>query len=321
MRKVCGAWAADKAGALLHWLVFKPNPVVQIIYLILAGGGFYVYVTTTYFVYCPAPYIPTWHRITGTIVMFTSYFTFYMASTRGPGIIKNQEDADRCVKMYEYDEVMYKSGTICKTCNIVKPPRSKHCIVCNMCVEKFDHHCIWLNNCIGRKNYKWFLGFLFAHIWICLYSVVMASIVWWNDWNKWVEHGIMFVSHITGEEYAPTKLMHFKYLFLIKHPMYFCVVCITFAVIFIIIFFIMWHLDMASKNETTNEQFKRKDTNRHIKQEREVLSGLVRECEAWQEKNEDGSDKDMVGITIDGNRVPSNKYERIKRLKEMLNEN
>ena len=50
----------------------------------------------------------------------------------------------------------------CKTCYILRPPRSSHCPICGCCVEKYDHHCPWLGNCIGKKNYKNFLLFLLS---------------------------------------------------------------------------------------------------------------------------------------------------------------
>ncbi|KAL8786655.1 MAG: hypothetical protein Q9213_002684 [Squamulea squamosa] len=63
---------------------------------------------------------------------------------------------------YPYDNVLFRPGQTCRTCNLLKPPRSKHCSVCNVCVAKHDHHCIWIMNCVGQDNISHFLCMLLS---------------------------------------------------------------------------------------------------------------------------------------------------------------
>lgn len=49
----------------------------------------------------------------------------------------------------------------CKTCKILKPPRSFHCSTCNVCIEIHDHHCPWVGTCVGKRNHRYFSLFLF----------------------------------------------------------------------------------------------------------------------------------------------------------------
>jgi hypothetical protein len=53
-----------------------------------------------------------------------------------------------------------RKAMVCRTCNTLRPVRSKHCPVCDVCVGKFDHHCVWTNNCVGCRNIAVFYCFL-----------------------------------------------------------------------------------------------------------------------------------------------------------------
>ena len=53
-----------------------------------------------------------------------------------------------------------RKAMVCRSCNTLRPVRSKHCPVCEVCVGRFDHHCVWTNNCVGFRNIAVFYGFL-----------------------------------------------------------------------------------------------------------------------------------------------------------------
>lgn len=49
-----------------------------------------------------------------------------------------------------------------KTWYIVTPPLSHHCYYWDVCIERHDHHWQWLGTWIGRRNFKWFMWFIFS---------------------------------------------------------------------------------------------------------------------------------------------------------------
>eukprot|EP01112_Ceratiomyxa_fruticulosa_P022021 TRINITY_DN7953_c0_g1_i1.p1 TRINITY_DN7953_c0_g1~~TRINITY_DN7953_c0_g1_i1.p1 ORF type:complete len:602 (-),score=83.07 TRINITY_DN7953_c0_g1_i1:56-1861(-) len=63
--------------------------------------------------------------------------------------------------------------SICPSCLIVRPIRSKHCSACNHCVVLFDHHCTWLDGCVGGGNIREFALFV-----LCMFTLqVLYTII------------------------------------------------------------------------------------------------------------------------------------------------
>ncbi|CAD7928805.1 unnamed protein product [Amoebophrya sp. A120] len=63
----------------------------------------------------------------------------------------------------------------CRTCMIIRPPRSAHCPDCDNCVLKFDHHCPFLNNCIGQRNYAFFYTYISSMIVVALLTIILGA--------------------------------------------------------------------------------------------------------------------------------------------------
>lgn len=78
------------------------------------------------------------------------------------------------------DQYQIECG-MCTACGILKRPRVGHCFHCNVCVDEFDHHCGVLGSCVGKRNFRFFAGFLYGATFLSLYIGIRVVIVLSTD--------------------------------------------------------------------------------------------------------------------------------------------
>ncbi|CAJ2505575.1 Uu.00g129690.m01.CDS01 [Anthostomella pinea] len=138
-----------------NYVMFGRHPTILIFFFLLLTVGEYMYLPGAW------PRMSALHRLMGAIAIVLPYVFLYLAAYSDPGVITPATHS-RWMSHYPYDFTLFHPGQTCRTCNLLKPARSKHCAVCNRCVAKMDHHCVFINNCVGYGNQHWFLLLLLS---------------------------------------------------------------------------------------------------------------------------------------------------------------
>ena len=107
--KICGRHFVSLIDRMISYVCFETNPIVQVLYIVLAGGGFFVYVHVGFNKYIPNKYVPEYHKYIGTAIMGLCYLSFLLASWTSPGIVTKQ-NLKACVKKFPFDNVMFVKG-------------------------------------------------------------------------------------------------------------------------------------------------------------------------------------------------------------------
>lgn len=210
------------------------------------------------------------HIIIPMIIAFINFYFFHKSCNGDPGEI-NPSNLEMYNAVYEYDNKLYIPNTKCRTCQFVKPARSKHCSICNRCVHRFDHHCIWTNNDVGGLNHHYFVLFLLTMTFKCTYGCYQGikCLVLYTRHNKLLEATVVTSS---GEAKQVTVSILLQHLFL-QFPRLVFVVTSLFFLIILLGVFTVYHVNVVLTNRTTNERYKTAelepiktdDTDRHSK--------------------------------------------------------
>ncbi|XP_077084139.1 putative palmitoyltransferase ZDHHC13 isoform X1 [Siphateles boraxobius] len=113
-------------------------------------------------------------------VNITALLYYYLRSCRtDPGIVKATEEEKKKNIVVLAEAGCLDPRIFCTSCMMRKPMRANHCFNCNACVAKQDHHSIWINGCIGARNHPFFVLFLVALNFLCIWTFY-GSIKYWS---------------------------------------------------------------------------------------------------------------------------------------------
>lgn len=113
------------------------------------------------------------HKTLGSISIILPYAFLYLSAHSDPGVVTPTTHS-QYMAHYPYDFALFHPGQSCRTCGLLKPPRSKHCSVCKRCVHKMDHHCVFINNCVGYGNQHYFILLLLSTAVLTLYGGILG---------------------------------------------------------------------------------------------------------------------------------------------------
>jgi len=317
-RKLLGEKVFKTGNKAVDYCCYKPNPVLQFVYLILVLGGYVMFVKDA-FPHLPGPFISGIHRWSAHICVTGTIFIFALCSMVDPGRV-TKKTAHIYKDSFHYDNMLY-SKKQCKTCQVEKPARSKHCSFCNVCVSRFDHHCPWVNNCIGENNLRYFLAFLFSTAFLCMYCCWVAFYILLGIVDSKGLLKIQYKDPDTGIVGGIPWAYILQYVIVSGGTVFplglFC------GIISLVLYaFLGYHCWLIFWNTTTNESFKWYDYERYAK----YYVRKLKEKEAKKSKDNDpknpGKSKNTKDSKVDtpkngkkGNQKEGNKKE--KRFKDL----
>lgn len=150
-----------------HRAFYGKHPTVLIFFVLLLSVSEFMYLPGAW------PRLSLFQKVTGSIAIILPYWFLYLAAFSDPGNITPATHA-RYMSQYPYDFSLFHPGQVCRTCQILKPARSKHCSVCKRCVAKMDHHCVFINNCVGYNNQAYFVLLLLTTGILTCYAALLG---------------------------------------------------------------------------------------------------------------------------------------------------
>ena len=162
--------------------IFGPTNFLWLLILIMIS----IAVSWSLWLYFLGNLYPTYIYIYCCFYLLATEYFMILCYLTEPGIIpknhpnftdsqKREDENKNDIKNKEITPIILTERK-CEICNIFQPPGTFHCSECDNCVMEFEDHYHFLSNCIGKRNFKYFLLFLFFGSNLSLNSIFLNLI-------------------------------------------------------------------------------------------------------------------------------------------------
>jgi len=237
------AWTLRTA----HTLWNDRHPIVMIFFILLLSVSEILFLPPAW------PLLSTTRRLTSIILLTLPYLFLYLSASTDPGYI-NPTNLSQNLTIYPYDYTLFYPGQKCRTCQILKPARSKHCSICKRCISKLDHHCIFINNCVGHGNQHYFLLLLLTTAILTSYASYVGVTTMSEEVKKLAPSWTLRGTGLTWTQYWNVIAWILQ-----EHTRIGAVTLLCLMITPLIIGLFVYHIYLIYAGTTTNESMKWQD--------------------------------------------------------------
>lgn len=126
-----------------------------------------------------------WSKIVAIVLLLVDLAILHAGSMVDPGVmlpLRVGDEPPANNQVVSIDGIGEVKLETCRTCKILRAPRSSHCGISGACILQYDHMCGVTSHVVAAKTFKFFVGFMYVTSVLSVF-VVGRSIAAATTWN------------------------------------------------------------------------------------------------------------------------------------------
>ncbi|KAH9100139.1 hypothetical protein LEN26_016142 [Aphanomyces euteiches] len=259
--RLCGPDVHKSTLDIFDYVLNKPNPLMQIVYLHLVVGGYALFLVFADPL-IPNIYLAEYHKYCLPAAVLAAVISFLKASTAPAGKMWSStvgtNSIPTCIAQNRNAQPAIASNQLVPNIALCATYACHDSIIVRLFSYQstnFGVDCAWLNACVGELNYKYFIAFIGVNALILIYATYVLLHVLLGEVVSLQLFESKYVNQETGEPADATLWIVIRYVIYI-HPVTSMLLFIAIVMGSALIAFFVFHIYLIVGNRTTNEFFK-----------------------------------------------------------------